>query len=53
MVGFEVVKQNLARIDLNLIEQSQYKYHSEEYNKIQEENERLISEAKLIIIGQV
>jgi hypothetical protein len=53
MAGFEVVKQNLARIDRNLVEQSRYRYRSEEYNQIQEENERLISEAKLIIIGQV
>lgn len=53
MVGFEVVKQNLARIDRNLVEQSRYKYHSDEYNRIQGENERLINESKSILIGQV
>jgi len=53
MTSFEVVKNNLALIDRNLIEQSKYKYRSDEYNYIQDENERLISEAKLVLIGQV
>lgn len=53
MSNFEVVKKNLRLIDRNLIKQSKYKYRSDEYNLIQDENERLISEAKLILIGQV